>query len=165
MDNWTLAVSLNEQAGFCAAGRRHCPGRGPSVAVYKLKDTAGDRVCQPRNRSASCAGTTTAGRLIYTYRVAIRLLGGVQRAERQRWDAVGQVRLEQARHRRLCCLPGCPGAQEATVGPQPPQPSRWICGAGADHRGQGGLFTVELPGALCRQTIADYCMIGGTTAI
>jgi hypothetical protein len=28
---------------------------------------------------------------------------------------------------------------------------------------EDGAFTVELPGALCLQTIADYCMIGGTT--
>jgi hypothetical protein len=28
---------------------------------------------------------------------------------------------------------------------------------------QNGLFTVDLPGALCTQPIGDYCMIGGTT--
>mgnify|MGYP002682247887 CR=1 FL=1 len=50
-----------------------------------------------------------------TYRTAIRLLGGVRRAERERWDAVGQIRLEQAGQSTTVLFARLPGRQETTV--------------------------------------------------
>lgn len=164
VDNWTLAVSLNEQAAFVPQVVAVALAAGAErVAVYKLKDTAGDRVANPE--PFGLVRWDNSRRPAFdTYRVAIRLLGGVQRAERQRWDAVGQVRLEQAGQSTTVLFARLPGAQEATVEATAATAElvdMW--GRRETIEAKGGLFTVELPGALCRQTIADYCMIGGTT--
>jgi hypothetical protein len=57
-----------------------------------------------------------------------------------------------------------PDAQTARV-PATADTAEWVdmWGERETIEAEDGYFTVELPGALCRQTIADYCMIGGTT--
>lgn len=164
VDNWTLAVSLNEQAAFVPQAVAVALAAGAErVAVYKLKDTAGDRAANPE--PFGLVRWDNSRRPAFdTYRVAIRLLGGVRRAERERWDAVGQVRLEQAGQSTTVLFARLPGVQEAIVAASAPTAElvdMW--GRRETIEADRGLFTVELPGALCRQTIADYCMIGGTT--
>ena len=164
VDNWTLAVSLNEQAAFVPQAIAIALAAGVErVAIYKLKDTAGDRAANPE--PFGLVRWDNSRRPAFdTYRVAIRLLGGVRRAERERWDAVGQVRLEQAGQSTTVLFARLPGQQEATVAATAATADlvdMW--GRRETIEADGGLFTVELPGALCRQTIADYCMIGGTT--
>jgi len=88
----------------------------------------------------------------------------VTAAERERWDSVGQVRLEQPGRTTTVLFARLPGGQEATVAATA-NTAEWIdmWGRRETIEAENGLFTVQLPGALCRQTIADYCMIGGTT--
>ncbi|MBP6015206.1 MAG: hypothetical protein KA586_00645 [Candidatus Promineofilum sp.] len=164
VDNWTLAVSLNEQAAFVPQAVAVALAAGAErVSVYKLKDTAGDRAANPE--PFGLVRWDNSRRPAFdTYRTAIRLLGGVRRAERERWDAVGQIRLEQAGQSTTVLFARLPGRQETTVAATAAT-AEWVdmWGRRETIEAERGVFAVDLPGALCRQTIADYCMIGGTT--
>ncbi len=162
--NWTLAVSLNEQAAFIPQALAAALSAGAErVAVYKLKDTAGDRAANPEPFGL-LRWDDSRRPAFDTYRVAIRLLVDVRAAERERWDAVGQVRLAQPGRTTTVLFARLPGRQTARV-PATADTAEWVdmWGKGQEIEAEDGYFTVELPGALCRQTIADYCMIGGTT--
>jgi len=162
--NWTLAVSLNEQAAFIPQALAAAMSAGAErIAVYKLRDTETDYDANPEpfglvRWDDSCRPAYN------TYRVAIGLMAGATAAERERWDAVGQVRLEQPEQTTTVLFARLPGRQTARV-PATADTARWIdmWGKAEEIVAEDGVFTVELPGALCLQTIADYCMIGGTT--
>lgn len=162
--NWTLAVSLNEQAAFMPQAVAAALAAGAErIAVYKLKDTEGDREANPE--PFGLIRWDESRRPAYnTYRVAIRLLGGVSAAERERWDAVGQVRLDQAGQTTTVLFARLPQPQTARIRATAAT-AEWVdmWGQSETIEAEDGYFTVELPGALCLQTIADYCMIGGTT--
>ena len=162
--NWTLAVSLGEQAAFIPQALAAALSAGAErIAVYKLKDTAGDRVANPEPFGLM-RWDESRRPAFDTYRVAIRLLGDVTAAERQRWDAVGQVRLTQPGQTTTVLFARLPDSQTVRV-PATADTAEWVSmwGGREEIEAEDGYFTVELPGALCRQTIADYCMIGGTT--
>ena len=164
VDNWTLAVSLNEQAAFIPQAIAAAFAAGAErVSIYKLKDTAGDRAANPEPFGLM-RWDNSRRPAFDTYRVAIRLLGGVTAAERERWDSVGQVRLEQPGRTTTVLFARLPGGQEAIV-TATANTAEWVdmWGRRETIEAENGVFTVQLPGALCRQTIADYCMIGGTT--
>ena len=162
--NWTLAVGLNEQAAFIPQALAAALSAGAErIAVYKLKDTAADHAANPE--PFGLVRWDDSRRPAYnTYRVAIGLLSDVTAAERERWDAVGQVRLLQPGQTTTVLFARLPGRQTARV-PATADTARWIDMWGKEQEiaAADGYFTVELPGALCLQTIADYCMIGGTT--
>lgn len=162
--NWTLAVSLNEQAAFIPQALSAAMAAGAErIAVYKLKDTEGDRAANPE--PFGLVRWDESRRPAYnTYRVAIDLLDGVTGAERERWDAVGQIRLEQAGRTSTVLFSRLPEPQTARVKATAETGElidMW--GRSKPVEAEDGFFIVELPGALCRQTIADYCMIGSTT--
>ena len=162
--NWTLAVSLGEQAAFIPQALAAALSAGAErIAVYKLKDTAGDRVANPEPFGLM-RWDESRRPAFDTYRVAIRLLGDVTAAERERWDAVGQVRLTQPGQTTTVLFARLPDSQTVRV-PATADTAEWVSmwGGREEIEAEDGYFTVELPGALCRQTIADYCMIGGTT--
>jgi hypothetical protein len=162
--NWTLAVSLNEQAAFIPQALAAALSAGAErVAVYKLKDTAGDRAANPEPFGL-LRWDDSRRPAFDTYRVAIRLLADVRAAERERWDAVGQVRLTQPGRTTTVLFARLPDRQTARV-PATADTAEWVdmWGQSETIAAEDGAFTVELPGALCLQTIADYCMIGGTT--
>ncbi|MBX7254654.1 MAG: hypothetical protein K1X50_21910, partial [Candidatus Promineofilum sp.] len=162
--NWTLAVSLNEQAAFIPQALAAAISAGAErIAVYKLRDTEADHAANPE--PFGLVRWDDSRRPAYnTYRVAIELMAGATAAERERWDAVGQVRLEQPQQTTTVLFARLPGRQTARV-PATADTARWIdmWGKAEEIAAEDGVFTVELPGALCLQTIADYCMIGGTT--
>lgn len=162
--NWTLAVSLNEQAAFMPQAVAAALAAGAErIAVYKLKDTEGDREANPE--PFGLIRWDESRRPAYnTYRVAIRLLEGVTAAERERWDAVGQIRLDQPAQTTTVLFARLPQPQTARVRASAPT-AEWVdmWGKSETIEAEDGYFNVELPGALCLQTIADYCMIGGTT--
>jgi hypothetical protein len=162
--NWTLAVSLNEQAAFIPQALAAALAAGAErIAVYKLKDTEGDREANPE--PFGLIRWDESRRPAYnTYRVAIRLLAGVTAAERERWDAVGQIRLDQDGQSTTVLFARLPQSQTARV-PATAATADWIdmWGKAETIEAKDGYFEVELPGALCLQTIADFCMIGGTT--
>ncbi len=162
--NWTLAVSLGEQAAFIPQALAAALSAGAErVAVYKLKDAAGDRAANPEPFGLM-RWDESRRPAFDTYRVAIRLLGDVTVAERERWDAVGQVRLSQPGQTTTVLFARLPDEQTVRV-PATADTAEWVdmWGEREEIEAEDGYFTVELPGALCRQTIADYCMIGGTT--
>jgi hypothetical protein len=164
VDNWTLAVSLNEQAAFVPQAVAAALAAGAErIAVYKLKDTTGDRQANPEPFGL-VRWDDSRRPAFNTYRVAIELLAGVTAAERERWDAVGQVRLEQKEGTTTVLFARLPESQQARVkaiAPTAELVDMW--GRGETIEARGGYFVIDLPGALCSQTIADYCMIGGTT--
>ncbi len=164
VDNWTLAVDLNEQAAFIPQALAAAMAAGAErIAVYKLKDTAGDRAANPEPFGL-IRWDNSRRPAFDTYRVAIRLLGGVTAAERERWDSVGQVRLAQEEQTTTVLFARLPDPQTAYV-PATSDTAELVdmWGRRETIEAAGEYFTIELPGALCLQTIADYCMIGGTT--
>ena len=164
VDNWTLAVDLNEQAAFIPQSIAAALAAGAErVAVYKLKDTAGDRAANPEPFGL-IRWDNSRRPAFDAYRIAIRLMAGTTAAVRERWDAVGQVRLSQAGQSTTVLFVRLPGGQTARV-PATADEAELVDMWGRRETiiAQDGVFTVELPGALCLQTIADYCMIGGTT--
>ncbi len=164
VDNWTLAVSLNEQAAFVPQAIASALAAGAErIAVYKLKDTEGDREANPEPFGLM-RWDNSRRPAFDTYRVAMRLLAGVTTAKRERWDAVAQIRLDQAGGSTTVLFARLPGQQTVRVRAVA-DTAEWVdmWGRSETIEARGGYFVVDLPGALCRQTIADYCMIGGTT--
>lgn len=162
--NWTLAVTMNEQAAFVPQALAAALAAGVErIAVYKLQDTPDDRQANPE--PFGLIRWDGSRRPAYdTYRVAIRQMSGVLAAERERWDGVGQVRLLQAGQTTTVLFARLPAPQQAQVAATAGTAElvdMW--GHRESIEADGGVFTVELPPALCTQTIADYCMIGGTT--
>lgn len=162
--NWTLEVTLNEQAAFIPQALAAALAAGAErIAVYKLMDTAGDRAANPEPFGL-LRWDNSRRPAFDTYRVAIRLLDEVDSAERERWDGVGQIRLDQPGKTTTVLFARLPRPQEARVKAHAESAElvdMW--GKRETIVPEDGYFTVELPAALCNQTIADYCMIGGTT--
>ncbi|MCP5097290.1 MAG: hypothetical protein GY943_17225 [Chloroflexi bacterium] len=160
--NWTFQVSQHEQAAFIpqmlavslAAGAQR-------IAVYKLMDTAGDVAANPEPFGlVRMDGSRRPA--FTTYQVAIQYLAGMQGVQRTRWDAVGQVHLDQGTHATTVLFSRLPAPQQAQVEAMANTAvlvDMW--GGRRSISAQNGVFTVELPGALCLQTAGDYCMIGG----
>lgn len=164
VDNWTLAVTMNEQAAFIPQSIAAALAAGVErIAVYKLKDTPDDRQANPE--PFGLIRWDSSRRPAYdTYRVAIQRMGGVTAAERERWDGVAQVRLEQEGQTTTVLFARLPWPQQARVAATAATADlvdMW--GNREPVEAVAGVYTVDLPPALCTQTIADYCMIGGTT--
>jgi hypothetical protein len=162
--NWTLSVSLDEQAAFIPQVISVALAAGAErVAVYKLKDTEDDRAANPEPFGLM-RWDNSRRPAFDTYRVAIGLLNGVTTAERERWDAVGQVRLDGEGETTTVLFARLPQPQRArvrAVAEAAELVDMW--GRRQPIEARGGFYVVDLPGALCTQTIADFCMIGGTT--
>lgn len=162
--NWTLAVGLHEQAAFIPQALAAALAAGAErVAVYKLKDTADDRQANPEPFGL-LRWDDSRRPAFDTYFVAIRRMAGATAAERERWDSVGQVRLEQPGQTTTVLFARLPDPQRARV-PAMAETAELVdmWGKRETIEASGDTFIVDLPGALCLQTIADYCMIGGTT--
>jgi hypothetical protein len=162
--NWTLSVTQNEQAAFMPQMLAVSLAAGAErIAVYKLKDTEGDRAANPEpfgllRRDGSRRPAFT------TYRIATQYLAGMQGARRERWNEVGQIRINQGSVATTVLFARLPAPQTAQVEATAATAvlvDMW--GSRQTITASGGFFTVELPGALCTQSIGDYCMIGGTT--
>lgn len=162
--NWTLYVTIYEQAAFIPQAMASALAAGAErVAVFKLKDTEQDREANPE--PFGLVRWDSSRRPAFdSYRVAIPLMAGVTSAERERWDAVGQIRLDQPDQTTTVLFTRLPQEQTAEV-PATAGTAELIdmWGRRESIEAEDGVFAVDLPGALCTQTIADYCMIGGTT--
>lgn len=162
--NWTLYVTQYEQAAFIPQAMASALAAGVErLSVYKLMDTDSDREANPE--PFGLLRQDNSRRPAFdTYAEAIRRFGRVLDARRERWDAVGQIRLEQQEQTTTVLFSRLPQAQQATVLAEAAEAQlidMW--GKETTIEAEAGLFTVDLPGALCVQTIGDYCMIGGTT--
>lgn len=161
--NWTLSVRQNEQAAFVPQALASALAAGAErIALYKLQDTEDDRAANPEpfglarlDGSRRPAFTTT--------QVALRYFGNVQGGKRERWDAVGQIRLDQGGFTTTVLFARLPAPQRARVvatSKTAVLASMW----GDRHtiRASNGFYNIDLQAALCTQPIGDYCMIGGT---
>lgn len=161
---WTLSVTLSEQAAFMPQALASALAAGAErVAVYKLKDTADDRAANPE--PFGLLRQNGRRRPAYTtYQVAIHYLSGAFAATRERWDAVGQIRLDQLEFSTTVLFARLPIPQQAQV--RATADSGVLVDMWGERRpitAENGFFTIDLPPALCTQSIGDYCMIGGTT--
>ncbi|HSG17678.1 MAG TPA: hypothetical protein VLE70_15325 [Anaerolineae bacterium] len=170
VEDWTLSVTQVEQASFMpqalAAGLAAGAER---LAVYKLKDTEGDKAANPE--PFGLVRLDGSERMAFaTFRLAVDYLDGAVGAERERWDEVGQFRVDQ--------IKGDGSGQSTTVvfsrlpeWLQAEVPATAELATLVDMWGTkkvitptNGLYTVDLAPASCSHSIGDYCMIGGYTS-
>jgi hypothetical protein len=160
--NWTFAVSLDEQAAFMPQMLAASLAAGAQrIAVFKLKDTPTDQAANPEPFGLiSMNGRRRPA--FSTYQIAMRYLAGMTGASRERWNEVGQFRIEQGEQTTTVLFSRLPAPQQAQVTAAANTAvlvDMW--GGRRTVTAVDGQFTVDLPGAICRQTAGDYCMIGG----
>ncbi len=162
--DWFLSVTLEEQAAFIPQALASALSAGAErIALYKLKDTEDDRFANPE--PFGLIRMDGSQRPAFdTFKVAIELMAGTTAAERERWDEVGQIRLEQAGMTTTVLFSRLPGQQVSQVRATTDRASlvdMWGVSRAIDP--VEGFYTVELTGAQCSQSIGDYCMIRGPT--
>ncbi len=160
--NWTFQVTLDEQAAYIPQALAVAIAAGAQrIAIYKLQDVPGDEAANPEPFGLlRLDGSRRPA--FNSYQVAIRYQAGVQGARRERWNEVGQVRLDQGTFTTHVLFSRLPAPQQATVEATASTAvliDMW--GSRRTISAKNGTFTVDLPGALCVQTAGDYCMIGG----
>ncbi len=164
VDNWTLSVLLDEQAAFMPQVLASALAAGAErIAIYKLKDTEDDRQANPEpfgllrlDGSPRPAFTT--------YQVAVQYLSDFITVRRKRWDEVGQIWLTQPGRTTTVLFSRLPAPQQAQVEATAETAALvTMWGEREEITAKDGFFTVDLPPALCTQSIGDYCMIGGST--
>lgn len=160
--NWTLSVTELEQAAFIPQAMAAALAAGAErVGVYKLKDSDSDRLANPEPFGlVRDDGSERAA--FATYRLATGYLENAIRAERERWDEVGQIRVEQPGQTTTVVFSRLPAWQKASV---PATSERAllvdIWGTKQTITPMNGLYSFNLPPSICSQSIGDYCMIGG----
>lgn len=158
----TLSVYQVEQAAYIPQALALALAAGAErAAIYKLKDTPDDRAANPE--PFGLVRLDGSRRPAFdTLQVATQQLQAVQSATRERWDAVGQIRLDQTQHTTRVIFSRLPAPQVAEVPATAPR-ATLISQTGEQQtlRPQDGIYRVELPPAVCSQPIGDYCMIGG----
>lgn len=159
-----LRASLEEQAAYMPQVLATALAAGAErIAIYKLKDREEDRAANPEpfglirmDGSRRPAFTT--------YQLAIRYLAGMTGVRRERWDGVGQIRVTQGNRSTTVLFARLPAPQRAQIAAS--ADAALLVDMWGNQRSvvaADGYFTVDLPGALCTQTVANYCMVGGTT--
>jgi hypothetical protein len=164
VSNWTLSVTLYEQAAFVPQALAAALAAGAErIAFFKLMDTAADRAANPE--PFGLVRFDTSRRPAFdAYRAAIPRLAGATRATRERWDAVGQIRVDQDEQTTTVLFSRLPTEQTATVRATAPTADLFdMWGKRRTVEPQDGAFIIDLPAANCTQSIGDYCMIGGAT--
>jgi hypothetical protein len=160
--NWTLKVTQPEQAAFIPQALALAMAAGAQrIAVYKLQDTPDDVAANPE--PFGLLRLDGSRRPAFSaYQVAIQYLAGAQSAGRERWDAVGQIRVKQPGYSTTVLFARLPAPQRAEVAASANSAVLVdMAGARRTVTAANGVFSVDLPGALCSQTTGDYCMIGG----
>ena len=162
VSNYTFKVTQQEQAAFIPQALASALAAGAQrIAIYKLQDTPGDEAANPEPFGLlRMDGSRRPA--FNSYQVAIRYLAGMQGVKRERWDHVGQIRLNQGDYSTTVLFSRLPAPQTAEIEATANTAvlvDQW--GSRRSISAQNGVFTVDLPGALCTQTAGDYCMIGG----
>lgn len=162
VSNWTFQVTLEEQAAYIPQALAVAMAAGAQrIAVYKMQDVPGDEAANPEPFGLLRVDGSRRP-AFNSYQVAIRYLAGAQGARRERWDHVGQVRLDQGGHTTHVLFSRLPAPQQAEIEASANTAvlvDMW--GGRRTISAQDGLFKIDLPGAPCVQTAGDYCMIGG----
>lgn len=162
VSNWTLSVTQQEQAAYIPQALAAALAAGVErVAVYKLRDTADDRAANPEPFGlVRLDGSRRPA--FESYQVAVEYLAGVEGAERERWNEVGQIRMDQAEQTTTIVFARLPQPQQAEITALN-ETALLIDMRGVQQpvTATQGVFTIDLPPARCSQSIGDYCMIGG----
>jgi hypothetical protein len=160
--NWTLSVTQQEQAAFMPQALASALAAGAQrIALYKLMDTEGDQAANPEPFGLVRMDASERPAFA-TYRLAVGYLSGALRAERERWDEIGQIRVDQEDQTTTVVFSRLPEWQRVDV-------------AATDETAQlvdmwgtkqiitptKGIYSINLPPASCSQSIGEYCMIGG----
>lgn len=162
VSNFTFRVSQQEQAAFVPQALAVGLAAGAQrIAVYKMQDTPDDVAANPEpfgllrmDGSRRPAFTT--------YQVAVQYLAGMQGVRREEWGHWGQIRLDQGTQATTVLFSRLPAPQTVEVVAEADTAvlvDMW--GSRRSISASNGVFTVELPGAICAQTAGDFCMIGG----
>ena len=160
--DWTLSVTQDEQAAFVPQALAAALAAGAErIAIYKLKDTEEDRLANPE--PFGLLRLDGSPRPAFTaYRIALRYVEGSTWAERERWNEIGQIRLDQREQTTTLLFARLPAWQQAEVTATDDNAllvDMW--GTKETITATNGIFSVDLPPARCSQSIGDYCMIGG----
>jgi hypothetical protein len=162
--DWFLSVNLDEQAAFVPQAMASALAAGAErMAIYKLQDTEDDLLANPEpfgllrmDGSRRPAFTT--------YQIATQYLAGAYGAERERWDRVGQIRVDQPDQTTTVLFSRLPSEQRIEVKANDETATlvdMW--GESRTITATKGTFEVMLPRSICTQAIGPHCMIGGTT--
>ncbi len=160
--NWTLSVTQQEQAAFMPQALASALAAGAErIAVYKLMDTQDDRAANPEPFGLVRRDSSERPAFA-TYRLAIGYLSGALRAERERWDEIGQIRVDQEDQTTTVLFSRLPEWQRVDV-TATDEIAQLVDMWGTKQiiTPTTGIYTINLPPASCSQSIADYCMIGG----
>lgn len=160
----TLSVMQDEQAAFMPQALVSALAAGAErVAIYKMQDTTGDRQANPEpfGLLRIDGSRRPAFRALH---VAMQYMRGSSEIVRERWDEVGQFRVRQEDRQTTVLFARLADAQQAEV----PAIADWallvdLRGTRSWVKAENGRYVIDLPPALCIQTIGDYCMIGGST--
>ena len=160
----TLSVMQDEQAAFMPQALASALAAGAErIAIYKMQDTVSDRQANPEpfGLLRIDGSRRPAFRAL---QVAMQYMGGSTEVVRQRWDEIGQFHVTQQERTTTVLFARLADPQQAIV---PASADRALL---VDLRGtkswieaEDGRYVIDLPPALCIQTIGDYCMIGGST--
>ena len=160
----TLSVMQDEQAAFMPQALVSALAAGAErIAIYKMQDTVSILTMGPQNtiNLNTLALRRPAFRAL---RVAMQYMGGSSEVIRERWDKIGQFRLTQQDRMTTVLFTRLADPQQAEI----PAIANWallvdLRGTRKWIKAQDGHYVIDLPPALCMQTIGDYCMIGGST--
>lgn len=160
--NWTLSVTELEQAAYMPQALAAALAAGAErIAVYKLKDSESDRQANPEPFGLVRQDGSERPAFA-TYRLATDYLENSIRAERERWDEVGQIRVEQPGQTTTVVFSRLPAWQQASVLATSESALLVdIWGTKETITPTNGTYSFDLPPAICSQSIGDYCMIGG----
>jgi hypothetical protein len=164
--NWTLSVTLEEQAAFIPQALSSAIAAGAErVAIYKLKDTEQDQLANPEPFGLlRLDGSRRPS--FDAYGTAIDYLSEAVSAERERWDEVGQIRVDQPDHTTTVVFSRLPSAQPQQAEVRATDETAQLVdmwGTAQTISPTQGVYIIDLPPARCSQSIGDYCMIGGPT--
>ena len=97
-----------------------------------------------------------------TYRLAVGYLSGALRAEREHWDEIGQIRVDQKDQTTTVLFSRLPEWQRGEV-VATDETAQLIDMWGTKQiiTPTEGIYSINLPPASCSQSIGEYCMIGG----
>ncbi|MDX1414553.1 MAG: hypothetical protein R3293_10205 [Candidatus Promineifilaceae bacterium] len=160
----TLSVMQDEQAAFMPQALVSAMAAGAErIGVYKMMDIPDDRQANPEpfGLLRIDGSRRPAFRALH---VAMQQLTGAQQVTRERWDAVGQFRVRQQDRETMVLFARLADPQQVEV-EAIAERARLVDLRGTEQlvEAQDGRYVLELPPALCMQTIGDYCMIGGST--
>ncbi|MCO5187225.1 MAG: hypothetical protein M9918_03320 [Anaerolineae bacterium] len=159
----TLSVMQPEQAAYIPQAMALALAADVDrIGVFKLKDIDSDRDANPE--PFGLLREDGSRRPAFdTYRIAVDRMAATTSAERERWDEIGQIRLDQGGKTTTILFTRLPIPQQATVAATGNSAELVTMYGESEHiQPKNNVYTIDLPPALCSQSIGDYCMIGSS---